>query len=89
MKYNDFVRGFKEGKINIKIENNSDIEKIINFCINEGIEYGNIRYTAVDNYIFCEDNILYNTDEYLIDEFSFYGVNELKVDFSMVEKFFK
>lgn len=88
MKYDDFVKEFKEGKINIKIENKSNVEKIINFCINEGIEYGNIRHTSVGNYVFCEQNILYNTDEYLIDEFSFYGANELKIDFSMVEKFF-
>lgn len=88
MKYDDFVIEFKEGRINIKIETNEDIEKIINFCIKEGIEYSNIRYTAVDNYVFCESNVLYNTDEYLIDEFSFYGTNELKIDFSMVEKFF-
>ena len=89
MKYEEFVREFKDGKINIKIENDSDIEKIINFCYKEGIEYENVRYAAVDNYVFCENNILYNTDEYLIDEFSFYEMDELKVDFSMVEKFFK
>ena len=89
MKYEEFVREFKDGRINIKIENESNIEKIINFCCKEGIEYENVRYIAVDNYVFCEQNTLYNTDEYLIDEFSFYGMNELKVDFSMVEKFFK
>ena len=83
----DFTEEFKSGKVNIRIENEEDIQKINDFCKKEGISVVNAEYEKVGSYVFSEDNKLWVADETVINEFEYYG-NEIKVGFSEVEKYF-
>lgn len=84
----DFTELFKDGKINVRIETEKDIEKINEFCKREDISLINNIPAKVGNYVFCEDNKLWTTDERFLNELENYGDKELKVDFNKVEKYF-
>ena len=74
------------GNINIKIEDKDDEIKMLKFCANNGIDFSPTNGAIEGNYVFIDENKLFNTDEFLIDEDISIGIEQCKVNFKDVSE---